>query len=305
MAALAVVEDFDEVEDLEFGVSVAGEPAAVDQFQFEGTPEAFHCGVVVAVAPAAHGGDQAGRFQGRPEVPGGVLDAAVGVEEQTWRGLAVQDRHGEGGQDECRVDGRAHGPTDDPAAVEVEDAGEIEPAFVGLYVGDVGDPDLVGGSGGRRLGEAVGSDGVVVVAVGGPDAVAALLAATEAPAFHEAGHSVASMSATQVPEFEGDPGRAIGLAACGMDDRDLLRQGLVLAGTEPGILAAAIPVVEPAGRDLEEVAKHRDGMMGSHRVYPFEALDGAISGTGSWVRLMGYFGIAPLRSLSSVLSVQR
>jgi hypothetical protein len=30
----------------------------------------------------------------------------------------------------------------------------------------------------------------------------------------------------------------------------------------------------------------------------------AISGTGSWVRLMGYFGIAPLRSLSSVLSVQ-
>jgi hypothetical protein len=46
-------------------------------------------------------------------------------------------------------------------------------------------------------------------------------------------------------------------------------------------------------------------MMGSHRVYPFEALDGAISGTGSWVRLMGYFGIAPLRSLSSVLSVQR
>jgi len=30
----------------------------------------------------------------------------------------------------------------------------------------------------------------------------------------------------------------------------------------------------------------------------------AISGTGSWVRLMGYFGIAPTRSLSSVLSVQ-
>ena len=74
----------------------------------------------------------------------------------------MQDRHGEGGQDECRVDGGAHGPTDDPAAVEVEDAGEIEPAFVGLYVGDVGDPDLIGGSGGRRLGEAVGSDGVVV-----------------------------------------------------------------------------------------------------------------------------------------------
>jgi len=31
---------------------------------------------------------------------------------------------------------------------------------------------------------------------------------------------------------------------------------------------------------------------------------GQALGTGSWVRLMGYFGIAPLRSLSSVLSVQ-
>ena len=59
------------------------------------------------------------------------------------------------------------------------------------------------------------------------------------------------MSATPVPESEGDPGRAIGLAAFCMDDRDRLRQGPVLAGAEPGSPAAAIPIVEPAGRDLE------------------------------------------------------
>ena len=75
VAALAVVEDLDEVEDLGSGVPVAGEPAAVDQFEFEGAPEAFHGGVAVAVAPAAHGGDQAGRLQGCPAIPPTPLPA--------------------------------------------------------------------------------------------------------------------------------------------------------------------------------------------------------------------------------------
>jgi hypothetical protein len=56
VVALAVVEDFDEIEDLGPGLSVAGEPAAVEQLQFEGAPKAFHGGVVVAVAPPDHGG---------------------------------------------------------------------------------------------------------------------------------------------------------------------------------------------------------------------------------------------------------
>ena len=89
VAALAVVEDFDEVEDLGFGVGAAGEPGAVDQLQLEGAPEALHRGVVVAVAPAAHRGDQTTGLEGGAEVAGGVLDTPVGVEEQSGRGLAV------------------------------------------------------------------------------------------------------------------------------------------------------------------------------------------------------------------------
>ena len=54
MSALAVVEDFDEIEDLGSGLEVGGELPAVDQFQFESAPEAFHGGVVVTIAPAAH-----------------------------------------------------------------------------------------------------------------------------------------------------------------------------------------------------------------------------------------------------------
>ena len=54
MAALAVLEDLDEIEALGSGVPVAGEPASVDPFEFEGAPEAFHGGVVVAEVPAPH-----------------------------------------------------------------------------------------------------------------------------------------------------------------------------------------------------------------------------------------------------------
>jgi hypothetical protein len=56
VTALAVIEDFDVVEDFGSGVGSAGKIASVDQFQFEGAPEAFHCSVVVAVTPSATSG---------------------------------------------------------------------------------------------------------------------------------------------------------------------------------------------------------------------------------------------------------
>ena len=56
-----------------------------------------------------------------------------------------------------------------------------------------------------------------------------------------------------------------------MDQGDLLNQGLILLEANPGSLATAIPVVESAGRDLEVVTKHGDGMIEPHRVNPFES----------------------------------
>ena len=60
MTALAVIEDFNVVEDFGSSVGSAGELGSIDQFQFEGAPGAFHCSVIVAVTPSAHGCDQAG-----------------------------------------------------------------------------------------------------------------------------------------------------------------------------------------------------------------------------------------------------
>ena len=82
VSALAIVEGFDVIEDLGASLAAGVEVAAIDQFEFESAPEAFHGGVVVAVAFAAHRGDEAGLGEGLTVIGAGVLDAAIGVEQQ-------------------------------------------------------------------------------------------------------------------------------------------------------------------------------------------------------------------------------
>ena len=112
---------------------------------------------------------------------------------------------------------------------------------------------------------------MIVVTIGGLDSVAALLAPTDALALHESGNSVPSMSMPKVMEFVDNSGRTVSLAAFGVDGRDLLNQCLILQRTGPWTLTSPIPVIEPAGRNLEVGAKRRDGMVGSHRVNPLVA----------------------------------
>ena len=50
VGALAIVEGFDVIEDLALGLGTGIERAAISQLEFEGAPEAFHGGIIVAVA---------------------------------------------------------------------------------------------------------------------------------------------------------------------------------------------------------------------------------------------------------------
>jgi hypothetical protein len=77
----------------------------------------------------------------------------------------MQGSHGESCQDQGGVNCLAHGPADDSAAVEVQNACEIEPTLVGENVGDIGDPDLVGRSGLWGFCQEIGSNWVIMVAV--------------------------------------------------------------------------------------------------------------------------------------------
>jgi len=197
MSALAIIERFDVIEDLSAGLGAGAKDTAVNKFQFKGGPEAFHGGVVVAVGASAHGGDQAGVGEDLTIITTGVLDAAIGVAEQFGRRGAMEQRHGQRVEHQGRIHAFAHGPADDFAAVEVQDGGQVKPAFLGLDRGDVRRPKLVGRGGLGRLCQAVGGDGLVVVAIGGLDTIAALLAATQALFLHEPGDAVAPM----VPSF--------------------------------------------------------------------------------------------------------
>ena len=86
---LAVVEDFQPLEDGRLGLGAGGELAAMHQLALQAAPEAFHDGVVVAVASAAHAGLDAGSGEPLPIRLAGVLATAIGVMDQPagggWR----------------------------------------------------------------------------------------------------------------------------------------------------------------------------------------------------------------------------
>src|SRR6187431_2850186 len=93
MDALAIVEGFNVVKDQEASFTASVELVAVNQFEFEGAPEAFHKGIVVTVAFAAHGGDQTRLGQSGPVVSRSVLDTTIGMEEQLTRLCPVKESH--------------------------------------------------------------------------------------------------------------------------------------------------------------------------------------------------------------------
>jgi hypothetical protein len=90
-------------------------------------------------------------------------------------------------------------------------------------------------------------DGLVVVAVGRLDAVAAFLASAQTLFPHEASDAIASMAASFFAQFLLDARSAIGLTAAGMNLVDLMGQGLIFQRAGTGVSLALFPVVEAGG----------------------------------------------------------
>src|SRR5260370_29928592 len=88
----AVVKDFDPLEDGGAGFHPCGELATMHQFAFEAAPEAFHGGVVIAVAAPAHAGHGSGLRQPLPVGSAGALAALVGAMEPTPVPAALGER---------------------------------------------------------------------------------------------------------------------------------------------------------------------------------------------------------------------
>ncbi len=79
-----------------------------------------------------------------------ILAAPVAMEYQTGWWPATPSRHGQRVLDQAGLHVRLQAPAHHVAAEQVDDGGQVQPAFVGLDVGDVATPELVGASGLKR-----------------------------------------------------------------------------------------------------------------------------------------------------------
>jgi len=97
-----------------------------------------------------------------------------------------------------------------------------------------------------------------MVAVGGLNAVAALLATAEAILLHEPCDAIATVVTSVLEQFHPDTGAAVGLPALGVYLVDFLGQSLVLRRTWARTGLSILPVVVAAGGDFQIVAKRQD-----------------------------------------------
>lgn len=87
--------------------------AQMDALALEAAEEVFGHGVVIGIALAGHALPDAEAGETLTVSVGGVLDAAVGVEDEAGQRLAAPDGHAEGGESEICVDAVGEGVADD------------------------------------------------------------------------------------------------------------------------------------------------------------------------------------------------
>ncbi len=186
---------------------------------------------------------------------GGVLAAPVGVVDEPRAGAAGADGHRERIQGQFRAQVVGQRPADDAARMRVEEHREVQPTFGCGEIGDVPDPQTIGGGGGevarheirrgraRRVGDR-GTDPTAAVATGQP----------RTP--QQARNASARRADTRRLQHGMEPRRTVRAPAPRVRRRDLGGQCLVSpdARRDP----AARPGVVGRARDPQHAAQHDD-----------------------------------------------
>jgi len=209
-----IIEGFDVVEDHGFCLRAGGGDLVLEAFGFEGGPEGFCGGVIVAVGAAAHALGDAQVLEGAAEEIAGILGALVTVVDEAGeptRGLG-------GGALKCFEHQRCFhviggGPADHPTAVEVDFGGEKKPSFLSGNVGDIGNPDLVWSGGSGSIEQTLGSGSPCTGAIGSPWHKAALLYGAKSLLAHEPGDAAPAAAVTAIAQFVTEAWRPVGVAA--------------------------------------------------------------------------------------------
>src|SRR5215208_2294138 len=134
-------------------------------------------------------------------------------------------------------------PANHPACEQVDNDGEVQPAFAGPHVGDVGAPLLVGPCCREVLIEQVRRDWPGVIAVRG-SLEPPLLPSPQAVVAHQPGYPSTTDREAAIPQFPRHPGTAIGAVRQSKGRPDMRQQHHVVAlaatgwPTSPGEIAA-------------------------------------------------------------------
>lgn len=186
------------------------------------------------------------------------MAAVVGVMDHPRLRLAAADRHHQGVDGELGGASIAHRPADHAPGVAVDDSGQVQLAFAGRELGQVGDPTLI--RPGRRE---VATEQIrrrrAVTAGGPPRPLAGTTDAADPVLAHQPGHALVIGRDTATRELAQHPHAPIG-AAGGLVDLDDLHEQTVV-----GELSRGRP---PRAPGVEARACHHPGQPAQprHRV---------------------------------------
>lgn len=139
-----IVKNFNVLKNIGFSLCFGLIVAMMHQFSFQGPKETFHRRVVVTIAGAAHTTTYLIVGHQSLIIVTCILAALIRVVQQARRGLAHFKRHLQRGDDQVAFQAIAHGPADNPARVQIQDHGQVQPAFSGRNVGNICQPFSLG-----------------------------------------------------------------------------------------------------------------------------------------------------------------
>ena len=208
----------------------------------------------------------------RPGPRGCNTGCPVAVEYQTGWWPATPPRHGQRVLDQAGLHVRLQAPAHHLAAKQVDDGGQVQPAFVGLDVGDVATPELVGSFRVEAPLHQVRCHRQAVAAVGG-DHELALRFGLDAMLLHELANPVFAHPDASGHKLLVHAWPAVFALDLGVDGTDVRQQGFIAvesarAAAAMTILSPAQSVEVPAGADLQHPAGHAHRVTVLHLVNP-------------------------------------
>src|ERR1700739_3251982 len=233
----------------------------MDELDLERMKEALHRSIVIAVALAAHRRPEAGGLHQLAVIRRGILNAPIGMMDQADAWPLCRDRHLQGRQWQAGAQMIRHRPADNPAAVQIHDGGQIEPAPIGLDVGDIGEPDLVRSGGAEAAVEQIRCGRQVVTAVGGPHPAWPRHDGPDTVTPHQSLDATTARSPALSLPLHMDKRAAITPAGVAVDPPDVVDEGTI--SDRSSALRARAPGIIAGRRDAEHVAQERHRIIGA------------------------------------------